>query len=82
MKGLSKMKKVICRCTYDTETAEIVKKITSGAFGDADGYEITLYKTPEGNYFIYKNGGADSLYPEEKIERLAKKNVDAWLAEH
>ena len=49
MKGLSKMKKVICRCTYDTETAEIVKKITSGAFGDADGYEITLYKTPEGN---------------------------------
>jgi hypothetical protein len=76
------MKKLICKCVYDTETAEIVKKITHGNFGDDDGYEITLYKTPEGNYFIYTFGGKDSDYSEEKITRLAKKNVDAWLAEH
>ena len=54
------MVKVICKKTYNTEESEIVKKVTYGNFGDADGYEETLYVTKEGNYFIYTNGGVDS----------------------
>ena len=37
------MKKIICKVEYDTENAELVKKFTSGEFGDAAGYEESLY---------------------------------------
>ena len=33
------MKKIICKKEYDTETATLVKKFTSGALGDPAGYE-------------------------------------------
>ncbi|MBR3692226.1 MAG: hypothetical protein IKL89_05960 [Clostridia bacterium] len=74
------MKKTICKVEYDTETAEIVAKYTSGAFGDADGYEETLCKTPDGKFFVYVNGGAESVHPEEDIKRIAKNKVDEWIA--
>lgn len=76
------MKKIICKCEYDTTTAELVKKYTVGEFGDPAGYEESLYQTPTGSYFIYVNGGADSDYPTEDIKRIAKNKVEAWLAEH
>lgn len=76
------MKKIICKVEYDTESATLVKKFTVGNFGDANGYEETLYVTEKGNYFIYVNGGAESPYPIEDIKRLAKNKVDAWVAEH
>ena len=76
------MKKVICKCEYDTETAELVKKYTVGEFGDPAGYEESLYQTPTGSYFLYVNGGADSIYPTEDIKRIGKNKVDAWIAEH
>ena len=76
------MKKIICKVEYDTATATLVKKFTVGNFGDANGYEETLYVTEKGNYFIYVNGGAESPYPTEDIKRLAKNKVDAWVAEH
>lgn len=76
------MKKVICKCEYDTETAELVKKYTVGEFGDSEGYEESLYQTPTGSYFLYVNGGADSIYPTEDIKRIGKNKVDAWIAEH
>ncbi len=76
------MKKIICKCEYDTATAELVKKYTVGEFGDPAGYEESLYQTPTGSYFIYVNGGADSAYPTEDIKRIAKNKVEAWLAEH
>ena len=76
------MKKTICRVEYDTDAATLVKKYTHGAFGDADGYEETLYVTEKGSYFIYVNGGAESIYPTEDIKRLAKGKVDQWIAEH
>lgn len=75
------MKKIICKVEYDTETAQLIGKVTSGAFGDTDGYEESLYMTEDGKYFIYVNGGADSIYPTEDIKRLAKTKVDAWKAE-
>lgn len=76
------MKKVICKKEYDTETSVIVKKLTSGEFGDPKGYEETLYVTESGNYFLYVNGGADSVHAKEDIKRMSKKVAEEWLAEH
>lgn len=76
------MKKIICKCEYDTDIAELVKKYTVGEFGDPAGYEESLYQMPSGSYFLYVNGGADSVYPAEDIKRIGKNKVEAWLAEH
>ncbi len=73
------MKKVICKVTYDTEAAELIKKTTSGEFGDPAGYEETLYKTADGKFFLYVNGGEESIYPEENIKRLSSAKAEEWL---
>ncbi len=75
------MKKIICKVEYDTETAELVAKFTAGAMGDTAGYEESLYKTVDGKFFIYANGGVDSIHPEESIKRIAPAKVDEWKAE-
>lgn len=75
------MNRVICNKTYDTETAEVIYKFTSGSFGDPAGYEETVYKTPEGNYFVYTNGGTESKYPKEDIKRISAAKVEAKIAE-
>ena len=76
------MKKIICKKEYDTDAAVVVKKNTYGSFGDADGYEETLYKTDSGSYFLYVNGGAESKYPKEDIKRLSAKAAEEWLEEN
>ncbi len=76
------MKKVICKYEYDTDKAVIIKKYTSGSFGDVAGYEETLYQTVDGKYFIYYNGGQESQYPREDIKRIAKEKADSWVTEH
>lgn len=76
------MKKVICKKTYDTETSEIVKKFVYGVFGDTDGYEETLYITADGYYFLYENGGEDSVHPTESIKRMSKAAAEEWIAAH
>ena len=76
------MKKVICKVEYDTENAELVAKFTSGNFGDADGYEESLYKTESGKFFLYVNGGEESPYKKEDITRLAAAKADEWLNAH
>ena len=53
--------------TFDTATAHIVKKVVNGAYGDPAGYEVTMYVTEEGDYFLYTNGGENSPY--KKISR-------------
>ncbi|HHU83734.1 MAG TPA: hypothetical protein GXZ23_01005 [Clostridiales bacterium] len=73
------MKKIICKVEYDTEVSELIEKRTFGEFGDPDGYEESLYKTPDGKYFIYGNGGAESLYKEETIKRMAAAKAEEWL---
>jgi len=75
------MKKTICKYEYDTDNAVIVKKYVCGNFGETTGYEETLYQTADGKYFIYVNGGADSLYKKEDIKRIGKDKVEAWIAE-
>lgn len=72
------MKKIICKVEYDTETATLVKKNTFGEFGDATGYEESLYVTEGGKYFLYVNGGAESKYPEENIKRLSADKAEEW----
>ena len=72
------MKKIICKVEYDTETATLVEKRTFGCFGDPSGYEESLYQTPAGKYFLYVNGGAESVYPEENIKRMSAAKADEW----
>ena len=76
------MKKIICKKEYDTETATLIKKYTVGTFGDPTGYEDVLFQTPEGLYFLYVDGGEESIYPEENIVRMAKTKVNAWIDAH
>ena len=65
------MKKVICKVDYNTENSELILKKTFGEFGDPAGYEESLYKTADGKFFLYVNGGAESVYPEENIKRMS-----------
>lgn len=76
------MKKVICKKTYDTETAVLVHKYTHSFYGDPAGYEEILFQTPGGLYFVYVRGGEASPYPTEDIQRLAKTKVTAWIEAH
>ncbi len=73
------MEKTICKYVYSTEKSQVVKKYTEGAFGDADGYEETLYVTEDGKYFLYVNGGAESVHPAEDIKRMSKAKAEEWL---
>ena len=68
--------------TFDTDTATVVKKVVSGVFGDPAGYEMTMYMTPEGDYFLYTNGGEQSAYAAEKITAYTKANARKWLEEN
>lgn len=76
------MEKIICKKTYNTETATAVKTYTYSYYGDPAGYEETLFQTPEGLYFLYGKGGEASPYPQEDIQRLAKAKVNDWLENH
>ena len=75
------MQRTICGKLYDTETATLIAKRTEGSFGDDAGYEEILYKTPEGNYFLFGSGGKDSPYPVEKLVRISEKRAKEWQEE-
>ena len=81
-KGVFALKKLICKREYDTDTAVLLKKVTSGEYGDPQGYEESLYQTPGGLYFLYVNGGEASVYAKEDIKCLSKAKAEAWLATH
>ena len=74
------MKKVICKVEYDTESSELVLKKTFGSFGEADGYEESLYKTESGKFFLYTFGGSESKYPTEDIKRMSAAKADEWMS--
>lgn len=76
------MKKTICRVEYDTENATVVAKFTSGAIGDSDGYEETLYEKADGKLFLYVNGGPLSIHPTENITRMSAAKASEWRASH
>lgn len=72
------MKKIICKVEYDTEASELIAKYTSGEFGDADGFEESLYVTPGGKYFLYTNGGEGAVYTKESITRMSAAKAEEW----
>lgn len=76
------MKKIICKREYDTETATLIKKFTVGEFGSPEGYEETLYETPDGKLFLYFNGGEESPYKKENIKSISVEKAEIWKAEH
>ena len=65
------MKKTLCKVEYDTENAEFIKKNVYGTYGDPAGWEECLFRTPEGKYFVYVNGGEDSPAKKEDIKRIS-----------
>jgi hypothetical protein len=74
------MQKVICKKVYDTESSTLVKKVTYNYYGDPAGYEESLYKTADGKFFLYVNGGEESPYTEENIKRMSAAKAEEWLA--
>ena len=80
MKGETIMKKTICKVDYDTETSELLGKVTAGYIGDPAGYEESLYKTADGKFFLYTNGGEESRYTKEDIKRMSAQKAEEWLA--
>lgn len=74
------MQKVICKKVYDTEQSLLIKKVTFGYFGSADGYEESLYKTQDGLFFLYVNGGKESKRPKEDVIRMSAEKTKAWLS--
>ncbi len=76
------MKKIICKVEYDTEAATLVAKKAIGAFGDAAGYEESLYQTEAGKFFLYTNGGEESPYKKEDIKRMSADKAKEWMAEN
>jgi len=75
------MVRTIAGYTYDTQAAELVRKTTQGEFGDPAGYEETLYRMPDGRFFLYFNGGAESIHAKEDIRRISKDRAQKWLEE-
>ena len=76
------MKKTICKKEYDTQNATLIHKYTHSFLGDPRGFEEVLYQTPGGLYFLYVNGGNQSIYPNEDIIRIAKNKVNDWISSH
>ncbi|MCL1878065.1 MAG: hypothetical protein FWF80_04340 [Defluviitaleaceae bacterium] len=76
------MKAIINRKAYDTEDATKLGTKCIGEFGQADGYEESLYVTAGGDHFFYGVGGLDSPYAEPAIKRALKKEAVAWKKEN
>ncbi len=76
------MQKVICKKVYNTEASKLVKKVTVGSYGDPAGYEESLYQTEGGLYFLYVNGGAESIYKKEDIIRVSPDKMKIWMNAH
>ncbi len=76
------MLKTIANVSYDTEASELLGKKTSGSIGDPAGYEECLFKTADGKFFLYVNGGEESPYKKEDIKRMSKAKAEEWLQEN
>ena len=70
------MQRTICKRLYHTETATLIKAHSEGDFGDPAGYEERLYRTPEGYYFLYGNGGETSPYKAETIKQMSAARAE------
>jgi hypothetical protein len=86
------MKKVIEGKLYNTETAERIATWSNHYFqNDFHFMEETLYRTRKGNWFVYGEGGALSVYAQPcgngscggaDIRCLSRDDAATWLEEH
>jgi hypothetical protein len=86
------MRRVKDRTLYDTETAEQIAQHGSAA-DPSDFHHLaeTLYKTPDGEYFIHGEGGAATKYATQtsdgttngqEIRRLTTEEALQWCEDH
>lgn len=86
------MRKIIRNKMYDTETAHEVGGWGSGAYGDFDSVEETLYRKKTGEYFIHGHGGARTRYAKtdelggwtggSEIVPVSLERAREWADEH
>lgn len=87
-----KMKKIINKKLYDTETAKMIASWSNG-LGKSDfrGYEENLFLKKTGEFFLYGEGGGLSPYAErrgdgwgygEKITPLTEEEAREWAETH
>ncbi|MBN1532105.1 MAG: hypothetical protein JXA20_05540 [Spirochaetes bacterium] len=87
------MKKVFDGLLYDTSTAEEVGAWGNGLYGnDFNRCEETLYRTPNGRYFLHGEGGAASKYQRvcgqnswtggEEIIPMTPEEAQEWAEQH
>lgn len=74
------MKSTTSKKAFDTQSSELLKKITAGSYGDPTGYEETLFLSPDGTYFVYANGGEKSVHPKESFTKITKARALEILA--
>ncbi|MDD6445059.1 MAG: hypothetical protein PUF81_04360 [Lachnospiraceae bacterium] len=86
------MKKIINGKKYDTETAECMGSWENGyGHNDFKSVEESLYRKKTGEFFLYGEGGAMSIYAEsygdttcggEKIIPLTEDEAKEWAENH
>ena len=61
--------------------AEIASDVSYFTSEDFAGLREIPYSfvTEKGNYYLYANGGAESIHPAESIKRMSKASAEAWL---
>lgn len=86
------MRRIKNRTLYDTETAEQIAQHGSAA-DPSDFHHLaeTLYKTPDGDYFIHGKGGAATKYATrtndgttngQEIRQLTTEEALQWCKDH
>lgn len=87
------MKKVIDGLLYDTQTAALIGEYSSGgSCRDFHYFEESLYRTPNGAYFVAGSGGPMTGYARsagqnswtggEDIRALSREEALEWAEEH
>lgn len=87
------MKKVINKKMYDTDTAELVAEYSYGrGWSDFRYIHEALYRTKKGQFFLFGEGGAASIYAEDiggnqstdgsKIIVYTPEDAYQWLEEN
>ena len=66
------MKSTASKKTFDTQSSELLKKITEGSYGDPTGYEETLFLTHDGTYLVYANCGEYYIQTQESFTKINK----------
>ena len=76
------MKKVIRGLRYNTDTAKKVGSDSYSNYGDLQYWSEELYRTSQGNWFLYGEGGALSKYARSAIIPLTRVKAMSWLEVH